>query len=102
MRKSNIDANQKKEIWFRSGRVEIFTFEVFDGLTIRQDLGNRLHEELKLRKSCLNFSLSVITKKYNVSVFFGSPAVAKRNSTGVKECPKCLILPRYLPGCCRA
>lgn len=42
MRKGNIDANHRDETWFRSGGT--FTFVLFDGLTIRQDLGNTLHE----------------------------------------------------------
>ena len=42
MRKSNIDANQRKESWFRSGGQ--FTFVLFDDLTIRLDLSNSLHE----------------------------------------------------------
>ena len=45
MRKSNIDANQRKESWFRSGGT--FTFVFFDGLTIREDLGNSLHERVE-------------------------------------------------------
>ena len=45
MRKSNIDANQRKESWFRSRRT--FTFVFFDGLTIREDLGNSLHERVE-------------------------------------------------------
>jgi len=47
MRKGNIDANQWKEIWFRSWKGGIFTFVLFDGLTIRQDLSNSLHKRVE-------------------------------------------------------
>jgi len=44
MRKCDIGANQRKEMWFRSRGGWIFSFVFFDGLTIGQDLGDSLHE----------------------------------------------------------